>query len=354
MTQNTHPGGKQEILSRSRLVELLDRIRTLRIGVLGDFALDGYWYVDMTQSQLSREAPLYNHPVIRETYSAGGGANACANVAALQPAQTVAFTVLGDDWRGPLLRGVLAEQGVTLDDVLTQPNWASVFFGKVVLQGYGPPQEDARIDFVNHVPLLDQTVDTLIERVEARLPNLDALVIADYQPVGVVTNAVVAAMNHLARQHPRVIFTADSRDDIDQFDGMVIKPNEVEASAMYYPDRAAETITPEDFARAGMPAQEKTGRPIYITRSEKGCLLCYPPDCRPIPAAPVPPPVDTVGAGDTFISALAAGLAAGGTPWEAGWLASLASGVTVGKLHITGTASPQEILDLYDRFYGAS
>ena len=341
-----------EKLSRQRLQDLLLSISSLRIGVLGDFALDGYWHVDMTQSELSREAPLFLHPVVREAYSAGGGANACANVAALKPAQVWALTALGKDWRGGLLREVLAEQGVTLDTIVTQPGWLTPFYGKVVLHGWGPPQEDSRLDFINNDPMLDETTDALIEQLENLLPQLDALVVTHYLPVSVVTDRMVAALNRLAQEHQRIIFTADSRDDIGQFRGMVIKPNEVEAAAMYFPGRALETISPEEFSQAGMSAQAQTGRPLYITRSDKGCLLCYPPECQPIEAVPVPPPVDTVGAGDTFISALTAGLAAGGTPWEAGWLASLAAGVTVGKLHITGTASPEEILDLYDRFYG--
>jgi rfaE bifunctional protein kinase chain/domain len=340
-----------EHLSRQRLLDLLLNIRELRIGVLGDFALDGYWYVDMTQAELSREAPLFNHPVVRETYSAGGGANACANVAALKPAQVWALTVLGEDWRGELLRQVLAEQGVRLGAIVTQPGWISPFYGKVVLQGWGTQQEDARVDFVNIQAMLDETADALIQRVEQLLPELDAVVVTDYFPVGVVTDRVVAALNRMAREHQRVIFTADSRDDIGQFESMVIKPNEVEAAAMYFPGRPPETITPEEFSRAGMRAQKKTGRPLYITRSDKGCLLCHPPQPQSIPAVPVPPPIDTVGAGDTFIAALAAALAADATPWEAGWVATLAAGVTVGKLRITGTASPEEILDLYDRFY---
>ena len=57
---------------------------------------------------------------------------------------------------------------------------------------------------------------------------------------------------------------------------------------------------------------------------------------------------DTVGAGDTFISALAGTLAVGGSPWEAGVIANLAAAVTVEKLNQTGTASPDEILTKYD------
>jgi bifunctional ADP-heptose synthase (sugar kinase/adenylyltransferase) len=55
-----------------------------------------------------------------------------------------------------------------------------------------------------------------------------------------------------------------------------------------------------------------------------------------------------VGAGDTFISALACSLAAGATPVEAAATANLAAAVTIRKLHITGTASPAEVAAAWD------
>ena len=50
-------------------------MRPLRVGVVGDFTLDGYWFADMTRSALSRETPLFPRPVVREHYSCGGAAN---------------------------------------------------------------------------------------------------------------------------------------------------------------------------------------------------------------------------------------------------------------------------------------
>jgi bifunctional ADP-heptose synthase (sugar kinase/adenylyltransferase) len=54
-----------------------------------------------------------------------------------------------------------------------------------------------------------------------------------------------------------------------------------------------------------------------------------------------------VGAGDTFIAALTASLAAGASPSEAGAVANLAASITVEKLNITGTASPDELRARY-------
>ncbi|MEM2050848.1 MAG: sugar kinase, partial [Thermoproteota archaeon] len=70
-------------LKLSRLVEILDSFKGLRSMVIGDFALDVYWYADMTRSELSRETPHYTRPIVRETYSPGASGNICCNVKAL-------------------------------------------------------------------------------------------------------------------------------------------------------------------------------------------------------------------------------------------------------------------------------
>ena len=90
----------------------LSLIGRVRIGVLGDAALDVHWYADMKKSELSRETPHYPLPVVREEFSPGAAGNLAANVAALLPGRLDFCGVIGGDWRGecatlPLLPTVL-------------------------------------------------------------------------------------------------------------------------------------------------------------------------------------------------------------------------------------------------------
>ena len=337
-------------LSRARLEELLQASRALCIGVVGDFTLDGYWHADMSRAQLSRETPLYNRPIVRETYAPGGAANVASNLAALGAKEVRAFTVIGDDWRGTLLCRALSDAGVRLDAIRTQPGWKTPFFGKVVLEAWDTGQEDARLDFVNVQPPPDDAVSFLLDQVTAHLPHLDALVVADYHTVGVSTSRVARGLNHLAESNPRKVFVADSREHIGRFHAMVIKPNELEATQAFFPEREPGTLSPHEFISPGMRVSSETGRPVYITLGQEGVLLCHSSGSVLIPAVPVPPPVDTVGAGDTFVAGLAVALAGGGTPCEACCLATLAVAVTIRKLGMTGTASLEEILTLYDSY----
>jgi phosphoglycolate phosphatase-like HAD superfamily hydrolase len=65
-----------------------------------------------------------------------------------------------------------------------------------------------------------------------------------------------------------------------------------------------------------------------------------------IPGVYVPPPTDSVGAGDTALSAIAAVLAvdqSAAAARRAGWLANIAASIVLKKLMTTGVATPAEI-----------
>jgi len=334
----------EEYLSHARLVEILAAARSLRIGILGDLTLDGYWFSDMTRSQLSREAPLFPRPVVREQYSCGGAANVAWNVAALRPAHTVAFTVFGNDWRGQLLTNTLNAVGVDTRRIINDPTWTTPFFGKVILQSGKLHQEDARLDFVNTAPLSLQTEEELLSRLEAGLANLDALIVADYQEIGVITPGILAGLNELALRFPKVIFTVDSRERVGQFRNMIRKPNDLEAGRWLFPGRSPELIGIDEFAEAALRPQIDCGCPLFITLGDKGCMVLSGGESHIVPAVKVLSPIDTVGAGDTFLSALTTALAAGASAVEAAQIGHLAATVTIQKLGITGAASPEEIV----------
>lgn len=352
MSENARmPQTAKSVLSRERLETILAAFDGLRIGVIGDFSLDAYWYADMTRAELSREAPLFVRPVVSEAYSPGGAANAAWNVAALG-AEAHALTLIGNDWRGAVLREVLDREGVRLFHAVSRADCVTPLFGKVFLTAHGLRQEDARLDFVNPRPPTIDAEDALIAQAEVLCPSLDAMVVADYNTQGVTTPRVRAALVDLAASHPFTIFIVDSRIRVAQFPGMVLKPNDIEAAAFLFPGEPAETVSVDRLGEAGAQWQRAHGRPIFVTLGPQGCLAIADGEAVHLAGVPVPPPVDPVGAGDTFVAALACSLAARASPVEAGALANLAASVSVGKLHITGTASPAEILAAFERIDG--
>ena len=83
---------------------------------------------------------------------------------------------------------------------------------------------------------------------------------------------------------------------------------------------------------------------VFMTLGAEGCVAAEGSNAVAVPGFKVQPPLDFVGAGDTFHAAIAASLAAGSTAREAALMGNLAASVTVAKVGTTGTASPEEIL----------
>ena len=105
-------------LTKEQVLEILNRIKKVKICVVGDVCLDIYWHADMKRSRLSKETPHYPLPVIKETYSPGGCGNVMNNVFALQVEQLIPVSAIGDDWRGYLLKKCFGEIGIPTEQLL--------------------------------------------------------------------------------------------------------------------------------------------------------------------------------------------------------------------------------------------
>jgi rfaE bifunctional protein kinase chain/domain len=338
-----------QILSKERLVVILNRISQVRAGVIGDFALDVYWFVDMKRSRLSRETPHFPRPVVSEIYSPGAGGNVAQNLAALGLRGVTAFSVIGEDAWGAILKDKLARQKISTQGLLRQIDRHTPAYIKPILMGYDSRQEDARLDFENLQPLSNQAEEELLKVFEEQLEQLDAVLISDQlEENGTITPRVRQRLCELADRHPHIRFLVDSRQRIGLFQHMILKPNCMEALAEFKPGSDFSQASATELEEAGRAFARRTRQPVFLTQGEAGVLVCSQDEHQLIAAAPVRGPLDIVGAGDAFFAALAASLAAGSTVWEAGAIANLAAAITVEKLDQTGTATPEEIVERFE------
>jgi rfaE bifunctional protein kinase chain/domain len=329
-----------DYLSLARLNELFACFPKLRIGVIGDIGLDVYWHADMTRSHLSRETPHYPRPVVSESYGPGAGANVAQNLKALGVGEVRVYSLVGLDPFGAQLKLELNRRNIHTGAVIDSPSRRTTAYVKPILMGYNSQQEDARLDFENSQPPDPGDEAQLLTALEKDLSGLDAVVISDQlEEFGIVSDRVRERLNQLAHNGP--LFLVDSRMRIGLYRGMVIKPNELEAASAFAPG----SLPDLDLRAIVRTASRASARPAFITMGEYGAIACESDHAVHIPAAPVKPPLDVVGAGDTFLSALAASLLSGASPREAAALGNLAAAVTVEKLNQTGTASPEEIAE---------
>lgn len=333
-----------ECLSLARLEEILNDMRRVRAVLLGDMCLDVYWSADMTKSHLSRETPHYPLPVVEERMSPGAGGNVVACMAALKPALLCPVGILGDDWRGECLKKEFAGRGVSLASLLTLPGRFTNAYCKPMRFGYAREEvEDPRLDFESFSPIDEKTEDALISLLQAAAKDADVICVADQFACGCVTDRVRAAVNSLGKSK-RVL--VDSRARIGEYRHALLKPNELECARALQRDVAdfGDTAKMQSAVRS---LSEKTSGTVCVTGGSAGCSFEDHGTFTKVEACPLSGPLDPVGAGDCFLSALALSLAAGATMTEAASVANLASGVSVQKIGTTGSASAEEILTLY-------
>ena len=337
-------------LTRPRLTELLERMRQCRAVLIGDMCLDVYWFADMTRSKLSRETPHFPLPVVSEKMSAGAGGNAAVNLSVLCDHVTP-IGVIGEDWRGHCLRDVLTQNGLPTHSLVTVRGGVTNAYCKPMRRGYaGVDVEDPRIDFEMTEPLPTETEDALLEKLNAACENADVLCVSDQLACGCISERVRARINQLAAQG--LLTVVDSRSRIALYRNCILKPNELEC-ARALSDLGCNTelnaCDEASVARGAAALSERTDSAVCLTLGEHGCLIRKNGESTRVRAIPTTPPIDTVGAGDCFLSAFSLALAAGATDAEAGVIGAMASAITVKKINTTGSANQEELLALLER-----
>lgn len=333
-------------LDEDRLAGILTAIRNIRIGIVGDVCLDIYWLADMTKSELSRETPHFPLPVTEERVAPGAGGNVAANMAALRPQKVFVVTLVGRDWRRELLLHELAKRAVDTRGVVASETRITNAYCKPMRKGFSDLQyEDPRIDFDNFRPPGEEDERHLLETLDKIAPDIDVLCVSDQYQYGCITGRVREKIRDLARRGLLVV--ADSRNRIREFSEIILKPNEIEAFKAVRRKGDPRTATLEEQAAIARELAEMNQAKVCMTLGEKGCIYAERHNLVRIPAWKGEPPLDICGAGDTFLAAFASALASGAEAWEAAFLGNLAAAVTIKKINMTGTASPEEIAAKY-------
>lgn len=334
-------------LFRGRVMEILDRIAKLRVGVLGDGCLDIYWHADMKVSELSRETPHYNLPVVREVFSPGAAGNVAANFKELGSAKVSFCTAIGGDWRGMLLKESLRGLGIDDSFIVTDTERVTPAYCKTILHGLEDVQQEApRIDFINTDGPFELLQRRLVAQLDLMAANVDVISTTDQLRSGVIGPTLRDRLRYWASQGKRIV--VDSRDNIGKYKGVIVKPNELETLRWSYGSLKYPQPTDNEIIKAGFQLAKFAEAPCCVTLGERGALWFENGQVTLVPTIAVLPPIDIVGAGDSFTAAFLAALGTGSSGPEAAAFAHLAAAVSVRKLGRAGTASPQEILNRFD------
>lgn len=328
-------------MTTEQLGALLGRIAGTRVGVIGDYCLDAYWTMDGSLSEISIETGLATRAVRAQRYSLGGAGNVVNNLVALGVRTVSAFGVVGNDPFGREMSRILQAAGVDIRGVFTQDaDWNTPVYTKPVEGG----AEQNRIDFGNANSLEPGTGAALLDALRSALPGMDVVIVNQQLLHGIHTPGFRERLADLIRSSGG-FFICDSRSFSDSFDGAVRKLNDREALRLVGVQWERGDPVPRADAEAAMETlYGRWKKPVFLTRGSRGMLVRDGEGVHGVPGLQIVGRIDTVGAGDSALAGIAAALAAGSDPVSAATLGNFTAGVTVKKLFITGTASPEEIL----------
>jgi rfaE bifunctional protein kinase chain/domain len=329
----------KHIISIPGLHDFIERVRAIKILVIGDLMLDEFLWGTVTR--ISPEAPVPVVHVTHESCYPGGAANVARNLSDFG-IKSVMGGVLGRDGNGDKLLSLLQTCQISTDGVIAVEEYPTTIKTRIIARH----QQVVRVDREINLSLKGKNLKKITDLLQDIIPVVDGIIIEDYGK-GLISQSLVDNIIKMALEHKKIITVDPNLNNMLRWSGVtLIKPNREEA-----------------YAAAGIPYNNddkslaEVGRRLLkkwhvsnllITLGEEGMILFHPPRSSyhtPTRAREV---FDVSGAGDTAIAFFTAALVTGMSGEQAAEIANHAAGIVVGKLG-TATLQPDELLKSFAR-----
>ena len=331
-------------VSREELEGLLAKLAGKKILVVGDVMVDRYIWGRV--DRISPEAPI---PVVtyeREGIKAGGAANVAANLTSLGASVVLAGTI-GDDEAGNQLVDELNKQGIDPAGLVKDERRPTTVKTRIVASH----QQVVRVDREDRRAVGGDAAQALEKACVDAVVSCDAVLLSDYAK-GVLSAELVSAIVAAAKAAGKIVTADPKPQNIERFKGVtLVSPNAGEAMG-------ATGIHPDLHDDAGFAAMADVLRKkleadsVLVTRSEAGMTLVDGQGADHIHSHAVEV-FDVTGAGDTVISTLTLGMAAGGSAKVSAALANLAAAVVVGEVGVQAI-TPDQLKQAVQRHAGSA
>ncbi|GJM31304.1 MAG: carbohydrate kinase [Saprospiraceae bacterium] len=311
----------------SASIDIFQRFGQQNILVVGDVMIDRY--LTGRVSRISPEAPV---PVVEFQESQnrlGGAANVALNLRALG-AKTFLGSVIGQDENTVIFQELLEELGLSATGILTSSERMTTVKTRVIASN----QHLLRVDREDTKDLSAQESNNFLSQIKGLLDTekIDLILFQDYNK-GVLTEQVIRGIiNEALKRNIPTAVDPKFKNFWAYQKVTLFKPNLKEIRSQL-PFPVSPTL--DDMKKAANFIKDKLNNTAtVITLSEKGLFVMDGQSSVIIPTQERSI-ADVCGAGDTVISVLALGLAAGyNNLYEIATLANLAGGQVCEKVGV--------------------
>lgn len=317
--------------------QVLSQFPDLSALVIGDICLDRWCTYNPALTEPSRETGIPRLAVVSTVLTPGAGGTVAGNLRSLRTGHVEVLGIRGTDGHGMELERALQERGIGANLMVPVPEIPTFTYTKVLNMVTGE-EDQPRVDFVYDRPVPADVERQVLDRIEASVRNFDVILVSDQAETaqgGVITPAVRELVAKLAACKPQKVFWVDSRERIEHFRGVIVKPNR----------REAEEASQRVFGCVDLPRlRTHVNAPaMIITLGLEGALVIDAAgSITKMQTLPVENPVDICGAGDSFSAAAAMAFAVTRSASTAAQFGNAAASVTIMKKG-TATVSPEEL-----------
>ena len=321
------------------LKELVKKLDTAKVLVVGDLALDEMVYGDT--ERISREAPVLILQHTHTKFILGGASNAAHNVAKLNNGQVTVLGVVGEDYQAEDLRKAFKEANIDCDSLISDKTRKTIT--KTRISGscsHSITQQIVRIDRQTNAPISFSTEAKLIEQIEKLIPLNDVVILSDYH-IGTLSDKIIKTVMDVAKKYSKKVIV-DAQKDLNKYFGTYsMTPNlpDTQKHVGFYLN------SKDDFIRAGNKLLEQTSADnVLITCGSEGMVVVEKDGkYTHIPVFNKSKVFDVTGAGDTVTATYSLALAIGAEPVYAAIIGNIAAGIVV-KQFGCATTTIEEIL----------
>jgi len=326
----------------SDLAELVSRLGSPRVLVVGDVMLDRYVWGNA--ERISQEAPVILLRADAREERLGGASSVATMLQALG-ARTSLLGVVGGDADGLRARQIVAGLGIDAEGVLTDPARPTTVKERYIGRAQARhPQQMIRVDYEDRAAVGGALERGLMTAFAEKLRVADIVLISDYDKgvctAGLLQHVIVEAR----RKGVRVIADPTRGGDYTKYRGCSsMTPNRLEAGLA-----TGRSITSTDEAlaaaadlrdrfdlEAGIVTLDKDG--IALAHRD-GRLGVFPTRPRQV--------YDITGAGDMVMATLGLALAAGADYEPSIRLANVAGGLEVEKIGVATVTRDELLADI--------